>query len=426
MRILILTEVYHPETVGGSGRYARDLARSLAQLGHEPWVLTRNPGLRSAASEESDGVHIVRYPVPAEVVPWLPAVELKSARRAAADLARRVRFDVIHAQQPMVATAALGVAELARLPWVYTFQSAWHEEYLIKTGRQQPGEAPRFSVAASAMRRIEARVLRKVGRAIVLSSYSENRLEALHGFRRPIVRIPGGVDLDTFRLDPSRGEARQRLGLPVDAELVFCARNLVPRMGLENLIDATAALRGRRANIRLVIGGSGPLAQALEHRAANSGCPDAIQLAGRIPEAELPFYYRAADLFVLPTVQLEGFGLVTVESLASGTPVIATPVGGSVDILQPFHPRSLTAGIDSRSLANKIEDYFEQPNAWPSAFACRAYASGNFGWDCVAQATERVYEATILDALRTQPRPPLSRFRRGAHGVSKPKPTHVA
>ncbi len=400
MKILLLTEVLHPETIGGSGRYIRDLARGLAEIGHEPWILTRNPGGRLAAQESGEGFEIHRYAVPAHASAWLPLVQLASARRAAHELARRIGFDCIHAQQPLVAAAVLGAERLARLPWVYTFQSPWHEEYLIKRGRQRTGEDPRPGVVARAMRSIEGRVVRRASRVIVLSRFSAERVRRLHAPRAPVVRIPGGVDLDHFDPTLDRRRARERLGLPARGRILFTARNLVARMGLENLIDAVARLAATHLDLSLAIGGDGPLRDALRQRIEAREATDRIRLVGRIPEGLLPLYFRAADLFVLPTAQLEGFGLVTVEALASGTPVVATPVGGSLDILGDFHPRSLARGTDAAALGAAIDDFLRHPDAWPAPQACRRVAEQEYAWPAVARRTATVYrearEATRL------------------------------
>ena len=100
-------------------------------------------------------------------------------------------------------------------------------------------------------------------------------------------------------------------------------------MGLENLIEAIAVVRQTFPELLLLIGGRGYLKQALQQRINSLGLEQNIQLLDFIPAEQLPDYYRAAELFVLPTLHYEGFGLVTLEALACGTPVVATPVGAS-------------------------------------------------------------------------------------------------
>ena len=112
-----------------------------------------------------------------------------------------------------------------------------------------------------------------------------------------------------------------------------------------------------------------------------------MRFVGRVAEDALPDWYRAADLFVLPTVAYEGFGMATVEALASGTPVVGTPAGATPELLEPLDPRLVAAGSDPDSLAVAIRDAL--------AFIdddfrdrCRDYAVARFGWDRVTRTWE--------------------------------------
>src|SRR5207247_2514537 len=131
-----------------------------------------------------------------------------------------------------------------------------------------------------------------------------------------------------------RREARSRLGLAGEGPLLFTVRRLVPRMGLEPLLHALARL----PDARLVIGGSGWLRPRLEASASALGVASRVRFAGRIDDADLPVFYQAADLVVLPSVALEGFGLITLEALACGTPVVATAKSGATDVVAPLAP----------------------------------------------------------------------------------------
>ena len=119
------------------------------------------------------------------------------------------------------------------------------------------------------------------------------------------------------------------MGLPEDKFILFTVRNLVPRMGLENLISAFEIVQSGRTDLLLIIGGEGPLEPALKEQTRQCGVEEFVRFVGYIPDEDLPSYYQMADLFILPTIELEGFGLVTVEALASGLPVLGTPVGGT-------------------------------------------------------------------------------------------------
>ena len=187
-------------------------------------------------------------------------------------------------------------------------------------------------------------------------------------------------------------EARQRLGVDSSTRLVFTVRRLEPRMGLENLLEAVALLDDMEG-VRVAIAGSGGL--TLGDRVDRLGLGDRVELLGRVSDDDLPLWHKAADLFVLPTVAYEGFGLVTAEALASGTPVVGTPVGATPELLEPLDSRLLARGIDSASLATAIRTGLRI--AQPALRArCRDYALARFAWDRVISDWSRILEDTML------------------------------
>jgi glycosyltransferase involved in cell wall biosynthesis len=179
---------------------------------------------------------------------------------------------------------------------------------------------------------------------------------------------------------------RDRLGLPVDRFILLTVRNLVPRMGLENLIEAMRIVAGAIPEIYLVIGGAGPLKASLIRQRDDLKLRDHVLFSGFIPEADIPDYYRAADVFVLPTVELEGFGLVTLEALASGTPVLGTPVGGTREILGRLDANYLFRDTSPAALAELITEtsrrFMEQPDLWKSiSHQCRQFVEQHYTWE---------------------------------------------
>jgi len=176
------------------------------------------------------------------------------------------------------------------------------------------------------------------------------------------------------------------MGLPEDKLILFTVRNLVPRMGLENLISAFGIVQDGRIDLLLVIGGEGPLEPALKEQTKRCGVEDCVRFAGYIPDQDLPAYYQMADLFILPTTALEGFGLVTVEALASGLPVLGTPVGGTREILAKLGADYLFEDSTPQSIATGIlkalNDWATNKAAYESiAQTCREAAEQHYSWD---------------------------------------------
>jgi glycosyltransferase involved in cell wall biosynthesis len=182
---------------------------------------------------------------------------------------------------------------------------------------------------------------------------------------------------------------RQELGLPSDGLLLLTVRDLEPRMGLDALIQALALIRKDLA-VRLVIGGKGRLRAELEALVSTLGLRDIVGFAGLIPEADLPNYYAAADCFVLPTRELEGFGLVTVEALACGTPVLGTPVGATPELLSPLAPELLTDDASPEALARGIRRVAPLVGDERFRARCRAHAERHYGWPTAVARLEEL------------------------------------
>jgi len=154
-------------------------------------------------------------------------------------------------------------------------------------------------------------------------------------------------------------------------------------------------------DILLIIGGTGPLKNDLSVMSCRFNLDHYIHFAGFIPEAALPEYYQAADIFVLPTIELEGFGLVTLEALASGTPVLGTPVGGTQEILSRFDGRFLFQNTSPEAISGLIietcREYQDHPDRWHlDSRRCRQYAEQHYSWETNVAATERLFLENIV------------------------------
>jgi glycosyltransferase involved in cell wall biosynthesis len=243
---------------------------------------------------------------------------------------------------------------------------------------------------------VERQVLRRAAACIALSRAFAGILETR--YRVPAERIhviPGGVDCDRFAVTESRDAARRRLGWPGDRPIVLVLRRLVRRMGLEDLIDAVALVRTRVPDLLLLVGGSGRLADELRTRVSTQELAEHVRFLGRVPEADLALAYRAATLTVVPTVALEGFGLVAAESLAAGTPVLATPVGGLPEVLQDLAPELVLPGTGPSALAEGLAAALNGAMRLPDGRQCADFARARYDWPTVARRVRDVYASAV-------------------------------
>ncbi|EFA72299.1 hepB [Raphidiopsis brookii D9] len=202
--------------------------------------------------------------------------------------------------------------------------------------------------------------------------------------------IPGGVDVKHFKKNLSRLAAREQLGWPTERPILFTSRRLVHRMGIDKLLTAIAKIKPVVPDIWLAIAGRGHIQNSLEKQALELGLENQVRFLGFLPDQQLPIAYQAADLTVMPSQSFEGFGLAILESLACGTPVLCTPVGGMPEILQPFTPELITDSIAVDSLANKLQEVMLAKIVLPTREECRNYAAENYDWTNIAQRVRQV------------------------------------
>jgi glycosyltransferase involved in cell wall biosynthesis len=277
---------------------------------------------------------------------------------------------------------------IARCPFVMHFHGPWALESAAE------GEGP---IATGIKRIIERVVYRRADRVLVLSDAFGSILRERYGVPGDLIRkVPGGVDCDRFDIGPSRLDARRKLGWVRDRPILITIRRLVRRMGLSNLIEAMAGLpSGAGRDAVLYIVGTGPERAALETLAANLGLAERVRFTGLLPDSELPLAYRAADLAVVPSRDLEGFGLMAAEALAAGTPVLVTPVGGLPEVVSPLSKSLLLNGKDPPSIARGIGEALSDPTRLPDARACAAYARTHFDWSTIGDQVAAVYRELL-------------------------------
>lgn len=166
-------------------------------------------------------------------------------------------------------------------------------------------------------------------------------------------------------------------------------------MGLENLIRAIAEVRLFHPDILLLIGGKGALMPTLQKLIDELDIRDYVKLLGFVPDQDLELAYRAADCSIVPTVALEGFGLTVLESLAAGTPVLGTPVGGIPEILRPLSGDLVLAGSTAENLSDGIHEALKGYRQLPDSATCQDYVRHNYSWKGVAEQIRAVYQMAL-------------------------------
>lgn len=411
MRIVFVHRAVFPERVGGTYTYIHDLGRRLAGRGHEVHVIASARSPETAGFAVLDGLNVHRYAF-RRLNPVLSTLQhlRNTCREYAAIAADGRRVDVLSVNDShlgyTLVKSGLGRAA-CQIP---TYHAPSFLEYRFNTAWQLRAERDplrRAVLQASApslarvQRRFEAEVLGRAQAILVLSRYTLGHIERYHPHVDPgkVRIIPSGVDVERFRPAEDRAAVRRSLGIDERATVLLTVRNLSPRMGIENLIGAMATIAGarsvREAGLALLICGDGRLRRQLEEMVRERGLGSTVKLLGRVPHDDLPRYYQAADLFVLPTEAMEGFGIVTIEALASGVPVLGTPAGATPEIIGPIDPRLLTRDTSSGAIADGILSWLDWRATDPGAARYRGEAERKYAWDRVTGEVERFYEETV-------------------------------
>lgn len=393
MRVLVATGQWFPDYAGGTARVVRATAEGLVKKGHEVVVIAPKSSEQTAASVVN-GVEVRRV-LRRSALP-LSITDIYEVRRAVRAM-QRDRFDVILAHGDICAAGVLAVRP--RPPVALVFHASGLRESQYRRSLELTAlERSRSLAIEPLLRGLGQYALRQVDRILVLSEFSRSLvLDADPGAEARIDIVGGGVDIDAFKPAPDRNALRRRLGIESERPVVMTARRLVGRMGVEMLLDAFRRLPGRDGRALLVIAGDGELRPALEARRDKLGLNGVVQFLGRISDSDLRDWYRAADVFVLPSLAYEGFGMVTAEALACGTPVVGTRVGATREILSPLDDDLLVPSLDARVLASTIERVLGCTG--PALRArCRSYARDHLAWDVVLERWQ-----AVLSDLRVAP-----------------------
>lgn len=385
MKICQITWEYPPRVVGGIARHVEDLSRALAKMGHEVYVVTLDfPGAPNY--EELDGVKV--YRAPSEIghphfLTWTLLFN-NSIEKRLADVG--VEFDVLHVHDWLTAPAGIAAKHFMRKPLVVTLHST---EY----GRSTLHSVDSFTIdGCEWWASYEANKL-------IVTTYSM-RHEVCGHFKMPWEKvwiIPNAVDVSKFQVNVDRNAVRARYGVAAHEKLILYVGRLVPQKGVEFLIQAVSKVAGRYPGAKFVIVGEGWLRGHLEYLANQTGQRWRINFTGFIPDSELIALMRSADVLVIPSVY-EPFGIVALEGMAAGVPVVASQVGGLAEVVEHDktgeyvymrNPDSIAWGID-RVLSNPGHAQWLVKNGLEAVQKV-------YSWEAVAKKTTELYEAVVKE-----------------------------
>ena len=393
MRILLLSWEYPPRIHGGLGRHVHALSLGLARAGHEVHVVTR-PHADAPLEEERDGVHVLRAPEPPPMLPpgdWVAnALAVNTGLQTTATrLLNDTGVDVIHAHDWLVAYAAGGVRIATGLPMVATIHAT---EY----GRHQgylPGPMNKFIHQAEWWLTYEAR------RVITCSAYMRDQAERIFELPRGKVdTVPNGVATEEFALLNGDELSALRSSVTPEGEpLVVYAGRLEYEKGVQTLLHAVRDLRRAGAPVRLMVCGEGTYGDELRALARRLRIARAVTFTGFLGRDELSRRYRIADAAVVPSIY-EPFGIVALEAMAAGTPLIVSDTGGLGELVEHETTGLKVPPKDPDALREAITRVLAEPKrARKMAVAAHDQLERRFSWESIAAQTVQTYERAIRE-----------------------------
>jgi glycosyltransferase involved in cell wall biosynthesis len=379
---------YPPHVVGGMGKHVLDLAPALAAAGVEVHVLT--PLLRGGAAREvtPEGVRVHRVEPPhMEDYGFVTfALEtsnvLKHAAHALQD--ESGAFDLIHAHDWLAASAAVALKHAWRRPLVATIHAT-------ERGRGQGSLSANGH--SEQINQLEWRLTYEAWRLITCSRFMAQQIHEY--FNTPFDKIdvvPNGIYVrpNPFASGEERLAFRRRFA-DDDQPLVYYVGRIVYEKGLHLLLDAWPQVQAALPHARLLIAGAGGYLPSLVQRAQELGVAAQVLFAGFIPDDERDQLYHVADVAVFPSLY-EPFGIVALEAMAAGCPVVVAATGGLAEVVIAHETGLSVQPNDPAALAWGILHTLQHPD-WSRARAENAYraARDSFNWHTIAGATAAVY-----------------------------------
>jgi glycogen(starch) synthase len=382
MKICMLTWEFPPRIVGGIARHSSGLSKALAKQGHEVHVVTLDfPG--APTSEDVEGVKVHRAKIELghpHFITWT-LIFNHFMEKLVAKLSRTIDFDVIHIHDWLTTPAGVATKIFLGKPLVCTVHST-------EVGRVQELRSPDSYMIDG----LEWWMTYEANKVILCSG--SMRSEITNHFHLPpekAIVIPNAIDTSEYERTVDKGEVKRRYGIGPYERLVLFVGRLVPQKGVEYLIRAVPLITRHHNNAKFVIAGDGWSRSHLESITASVAGRDRVRFPGFISDSDRVELLMSADALVIPSVY-EPFGIVALEGMAAGVPIIASNVGGLSEIVEHDktgvhayieNPESIAWGVNKVLSDHSYSQWLIQ-NA-------KKKVEDVYSWKAVSQRTTEVY-----------------------------------
>ncbi|MEH7157083.1 glycosyltransferase family 4 protein [Neobacillus drentensis] len=383
-KIMMLCWEYPPNIVGGLSRHVYGLSVHLAAIGHQVHVLTAGNG-NLPSYEIISGVHVHRVSpfnqYEDDFFAWIGGLNLAIAFKAER-LAEDIDFDIIHAHDWLVSSAAIVLKETLALPLLSTIHAT---EY----GRNNGIHNEKQQFIHSQEQQLNA----ESDQIIVCSDYMKNVLTTIfHTSNEKIAIIPNGID--PLKAEPTAVGIYPELK---EKKYIFSLGRMVKEKGFATIIEAAMMAKNENLDCFFVVAGKGPMLETYRHKVCELNLESHLTFIGYVTDEQRNALIAGSELAVIPSLY-EPFGIVVLETMIMAKPTIVSNTGGMKGIVKHLHTGLLMTPGDAQSLLNQIKFLLNHPHkAEEIGNRGRQIVTSLYGWKRIAAETSRVMEDTLIN-----------------------------
>ena len=392
----MLTWEYPPRVVGGIARVVHDLSHRLIKDGHDVTVVTYKEG--NVEDYENDGgVKVYRvnnYMInPNNFIDWIMQLNFNLVSKATEIINKEGPFDVIHAHDWLVTYAAKTLKDAFKIPIIATIHAT-------ESGRNSGihDETQRYINDSEWLLTYEATEV------IVNSNYMKNELQRLFGLPYEKINVvPNGVNLNLYNGVERDYNFRRQYAADNEKIILYVGR-LVYEKGVQNLIAAMPKILNGYHDSKLIIAGRGGMLDELRDEVRRLGIDNKVYFTGYLSLDKVTKMYKCADVAVFPSTY-EPFGVVALEGMLSGTPVVVSDVGGLNEIVDHRVNGMKSYAGNPNSIADSILELLYNPGLCTEiAKNAKAKVKSQYNWNKIAQDTHFIYQKAICQTMAEKQR----------------------
>lgn len=383
-RVCLVTHFFPPH-MGGIEKVSYEQSKRLTKAGYEFDVLTSKT--KGQTRHPLKGINVYAYPslkfADRFGVPY-PILTVNAYKLFAKTIRK---CDLVHAHGHVYMSSCLAgmLAKKYNKPFIVT----QHNTYIdYKSWLNKVENLNDVIIGKS--------VLKRADRILTVSKQTMKYVLSLGADKTKTSVMYNGVDTNCFQ-SANKNQSRDKLGLPQNRKIVFSARRLVYKNGLDTLLESAHVLAKNHPEVLFVVAGKGPSRSLIEERIKELGIEKNIKLAGFVPDELLPVYYGAADVFLLPSASGEGLPLVLFEAMSCGLPVVATTVGGTPEIVEHMQNGVLVPPQDPQTMADAIAKLLaDNETTTEIGKQAKEYILSKLSWKENARQLLEVYQEFVL------------------------------